>query len=273
MIVPIRDLVELHRGGDIRELEAPRRTTAVVPAMARCRAQVGRTNPGGSDAGAGELLRISGPLSVHAHSVVCCRSAAGHTGGRMVAWRVPCCAGRRSRWAGWPSRRITDATASEDRLLPSEPLDGYTDGDTDLAWSRITYWRALLASAVDQPPYETDHVRRGFRPERRTCTDILAGWLACRIDGPLQRAVGELEGRIESSVRDGGAEPPAGRGHRDPEPHITAEGLGSVAAQGRLGTVLAEDMRRLDPDEIYHRRRSRALRRCGTSDRGSRNLR
>ena len=25
-------------------------------------------------------------------------------------------------------------------------LAGYTQGDTDLAWSRITYWRALLAS-------------------------------------------------------------------------------------------------------------------------------
>ena len=55
--------------------------------------------------------------------------------------------------------------------LPSGAVsDGYTDGDTDLAWSRITYWRALLASAVDQPPYETDHVRRGIRPERRTRT-------------------------------------------------------------------------------------------------------
>ena len=52
-------------------------------------------------------------------------------------------------------RRITDATGTENPLAALRSrLPGYTQGDTDLAWSRITYWRALLASALDQPPYE-----------------------------------------------------------------------------------------------------------------------
>ena len=62
-------------------------------------------------------------------------------------------------------------------------LQGYTAGDTDLAWSRVTYWRALLAAAVDQAPHEpiTSAVVSGLKTE--PALDIMAGWLAARIDG------------------------------------------------------------------------------------------
>ena len=61
-------------------------------------------------------------------------------------------------------RRITDATNGVIRWRPSRAGCRATPpGDTDLAWSRITYWRALLASAVDQAPHETDQVGAGFR--------------------------------------------------------------------------------------------------------------
>ena len=76
-------------------------------------------------------------------------------------------------------------------------LAGYTPGDTDLAWSRVTYWRALLASAIDQPPHEpiTSAVVSGLKNE--PALDILAGWLATRIDGPVRRVVGELKVELE----------------------------------------------------------------------------
>ena len=91
-------------------------------------------------------------------------------------------------------RRITDATAAPDPLAALHSrLQGYAQGDTDLAWSRITYWRALLASALDQPPYEpvTSAVVSGLRDE--PALDILAGWLASRIDGTVRRGIGELK--------------------------------------------------------------------------------
>ena len=91
-------------------------------------------------------------------------------------------------------RRITDATNSVDPLAAIKSrLQGYTPGDTDLAWSRITYWRALLTSALDQAPYEPikSALVSGLKAE--PALDILAGWLASRIDGPVQRAVGELK--------------------------------------------------------------------------------
>lgn len=207
----------------------------------------------GSDAGAGEVvvLRISGPLSVHAHSVVLPFLLPDTP---VVAW--------------WPGasppvpaddplgrlavRRITDATASEDPLgaLRSR-LDGYTDGDTDLAWSRITYWRALLASAVDQPPYEpiTSAVVSGLKDE--PALDILAGWLARRIDGPVQRVVGELKVELNR--------PSETVVLSRPQDGVTAtltrtsRPTALVPLQRReTRDCLAEDMRRLDPDEIYH---------------------
>ena len=50
-----------------------------------------------------------------------------------------------------------------------------------------------LTSAIDQPPYEpvTSALVSGLRDE--PSLDVLAGWLATRIDGPVQRAVGELK--------------------------------------------------------------------------------
>ena len=81
-------------------------------------------------------------------------------------------------------RRITDATNSSDPLAAIKSrLKSYTAGDTDLAWSRITYWRALLASALDQAPFEpvTSALVSGLKDE--PALDILAGWLASRIDG------------------------------------------------------------------------------------------
>ena len=90
---------------------------------------------------------------------------------------------------GQSNRRITDATNTANPLGSIKSrLQGYTPGDIDLAWSRVTYWRALLASSLDQPPYEpvVSALVSGLKHE--PALDIMAGWLANRIDGSLQRA-------------------------------------------------------------------------------------
>jgi len=206
----------------------------------------------GRDAGANEVvvLRLSGPLAGHASSVVMPFLLPDTP---VVTW--------------WPDvapdvpaddplgklaiRRITDATNGTDPLASIKGrLKGYTPGDTDLAWSRITYWRALLTSAVDQPPHEpiTSALVSGLATE--PALDVLAGWLAHRIDGPVRRAVGELKVELE----------------RDsetitlsrPQEGVTAkitrtarpEALVPLARR-ETRECLAEDMRRLDADEIY----------------------
>ncbi|MFC4604276.1 glucose-6-phosphate dehydrogenase assembly protein OpcA [Rhodococcus kronopolitis] len=207
----------------------------------------------GGDAGASEVvvLRLYGELADHESSVVTPFLLPDTP---VVAW--------------WPDkapaipaadplgqlaiRRITDATGAPDpEATIKARLAGYTDGDTDLAWSRITSWRALLTAALDQPPYEplVSATVSGLAAE--PAIDLIAGWLASRIDIPVRRLSGPLEvelQRVNSSVK------------------ISRPQTGTTATLSRTGApdslvslarretrdCLAEDLRRLDPDEIYH---------------------
>jgi glucose-6-phosphate dehydrogenase assembly protein OpcA len=206
----------------------------------------------GRDAGANEVvvLRLSGPLANHASSVVTPFLLPDTP---VVTWwpdlapRVPA----EDPLGKLAIRRITDATNGEDPLACIKSrLAGYTPGDTDLAWSRITYWRALLAATLDQAPYEpiTSVLVSGLKEE--PALDILAGWLAGRLDCPVSRAVGELKVELtrasETIVLS------------RPQTGVTATltRTGRPDAQIPLARretrdCLAEDMRRLDADEIY----------------------
>lgn len=206
----------------------------------------------GGDSGASEVvvLRLSGPLAGHHGSVVVPFLLPDIP---VVAW-WPCDAPdvpAQDPLGQLAVRRITDATNGADPLSAIKSrLAGYTAGDTDLAWSRITYWRALLASAIDQPPHEpiASALVSGLKDE--PALDILAGWLASRIDGPVRRAVGELkvelERRSETVVL------------RRPQKGVTAtlsrtgKPDALVPLQRRdVPECLAEDLRRLDADTIY----------------------
>ncbi|HUO36872.1 MAG TPA: glucose-6-phosphate dehydrogenase assembly protein OpcA, partial [Mycobacterium sp.] len=140
----------------------------------------------GGDAGAGEVvvLRTSGPLAAHTSAVVVPFLLPDTP---VVAWwpglapAVPAA----DQLGQLATRRLTDATDTADPLACIKSrLAGYTPGDTDLAWSRITYWRALLASALDQPPFEPIRSALVSGLKTEPSLDVLAGWLASRIDGP-----------------------------------------------------------------------------------------
>lgn len=207
----------------------------------------------GRDAGANEVvvLRLSGPLANHASSVVTPFLLPDTP---VVTWwpdlapAVPA----KDPLGKLAIRRITDATNGTDPLACIKSrLNGYTAGDTDLAWSRVTYWRALLAAAIDQPPHEpiTSALVSGLKDE--PALDILAGWLANRIDGPVTRTTGELKVELTrpsetvTLVR--------------PQTGVTAvlsrtgkpDALVPLARR-EAKECLAEDLRRLDADEIYY---------------------
>ncbi|BBX52005.1 glucose-6-phosphate dehydrogenase assembly protein OpcA [Mycolicibacterium poriferae] len=206
----------------------------------------------GRDAGAGEVvvLRLHGELSAHPSAVVLPFLLPDTP---VVAWwpdtapQVPA----EDPLGRLAIRRITNATDAPDPLAAIKSrLPGYHPGDTDLAWSRITYWRALLASAIDEPPYEPirSAVVSGLKSE--PALDMLAGWLASRIDGTVTRSVGTLKVEL----------------HRDhdtvtlsrPQEGVTAT-LSRTSrpvalvplARRDVPECLAEEMRRLDADEIY----------------------
>jgi glucose-6-phosphate dehydrogenase assembly protein OpcA len=206
----------------------------------------------GGDAGAGEVvvLRTTGELADHASSVVLPFLLPDTP---VVAWwpgmapAVPA----QDPLGQLSNRRITDATGTADPLACIKSrLQGYTPGDTDLAWSRITYWRALLTSALDQPPFEAVESALVSGLKTEPALDVLAGWLASRINGPVQRAVGLLKVELN---------------RHSETVTLSRPQTGSTATLSRTGRpearvplarretreCLAEDMRRLDPDEIY----------------------
>lgn len=207
----------------------------------------------GGDAGASEVvvLRLYGELAGHESSVVTPFLLPDTP---VVAW--------------WPDksppvpaqdplgrlavRRITDATGAPDpRSTIISRLASYTDGDTDLAWARITPWRALLTSALDQPPHEQILSATVSGLAEEPAVDLIAGWLASRIDGPVRRRTGLLRADL----------------HRETSTlSLSRPQTGKTATLSRTGApdslvslarretrdCLAEDLRRLDPDEIYH---------------------
>jgi glucose-6-phosphate dehydrogenase assembly protein OpcA len=211
----------------------------------------------GGDAGASEVivLRLSGKLSDHADAMVLPLLLPDAP---VVAWwpeatpEVPA----DDPIGQMAQRRITDAAAQN---RPVAELDkrrrGYTDGDTDLAWTRLTHWRGLLAAALDQPPYEKVQSVRVAGEAASPSTELLAAWLAeylrCPVTresnaGPgivavtLERRSGNVEmirpdGRIATLTQPG-----------QPERRVTLP-------RRRLGECLAEELRRLDPDEVYAR--------------------
>ncbi len=206
----------------------------------------------GGDSGAGEVvvLRLSGPLAGQHASVVIPFLLPDIP---VVAW-WPCVAPdvpAQDPLGQLATRRITDATNGVDPLSAIKSrLPGYTPGDTDLAWSRITYWRALLTSALDQPPYEpiTSALVSGLKTE--PALDVLAGWLASRIDGPVRRAVGELKVELIRNTETVTLSRPQDGATATLSRTSKPEALVPLPRR-ETGECLAEDLRRLDADPIY----------------------
>lgn len=204
------------------------------------------------DAGAGEVvvLRLSGPLAAHPAGVVVpflLPDTPVVTWWPDVAPAVPA----DDPLGALAVRRITDATNAVDPLSAvRNRRPGYTDGDTDLAWSRVTYWRALLVSALDEPPFDPITSVRVAGLKTEPALDVLAGWLASRIDAPVRRAAGEpLVEFVRTTETLTLSRPQEG---------VTA----TLRRTGRpdaflplprrdVCDCLAEDLRRLDPDELY----------------------
>jgi glucose-6-phosphate dehydrogenase assembly protein OpcA len=206
----------------------------------------------GGDSNAGEVvvLRLSGPLAEHRSSVVVPFLLPDIP---VVVW-WPCdapAAPAQDPLGQLALRRITDATNGKDPLAAIKSrLTGYTPGDTDLAWSCITYWRALLASAIDQPPHEPISSALVSGLETEPALDVLAGWLATRIDGPVRRAVGDLKVELVRKSETVTLSRPQGGVTATLSRTAKPEALVPLPRR-ETRECLAEDLRRLDADAIY----------------------
>ena len=151
-------------------------------------------------------------------------------------------------------RRITDAASATRGKTTAmrQQCEAYTTGNTDLAWTRITPWRALLAAALDQQPLKVSAA--SVTAERISpSADLLAAWLADRLKVDVERhsssgpGITEVvletkEGPIRISRTDGKLATFSSPDRPDRP----------VALKRRaLPELLAEELRRLDEDDIY----------------------
>lgn len=209
--------------------------------------RIGETGPGEQ-----VVLRMYGELAAHADSVVAPLLVPDTP---VVTWwpeRTPKKPADEALGA-LATRRVTDAMSGSDALGALRRLaEAYRPGDTDVAWTRITPWRTLLAAALDQPyPKIT-----GGAVEAETgnaSAALLAGWLAVRLGVPV--TLGESSGPGITAVRlntvdgDIAVTRPDGR-------VATLARPGQPDRQAALhrrqtSELLAEELRRLDPDEVY----------------------
>jgi glucose-6-phosphate dehydrogenase assembly protein OpcA len=151
-------------------------------------------------------------------------------------------------------RRITDAAGvprkRQDAMLTQ--CRSYAPGNTDLAWTRVTNWRALLAAALDQYPAKVTGA--GVRAERISpSADLLSAWLSARLRVPVDRGVSRGPGITSVVLQTADGEIRVDR----PDGRLAALTLPGqperpVALKRRdVAELLAEELRRLDPDEIY----------------------
>jgi glucose-6-phosphate dehydrogenase assembly protein OpcA len=152
-------------------------------------------------------------------------------------------------------RRITDASQCAHPFETLRRLSTvYSAGDTDLSWTRVTLWRGLLAAALDQPPYEP--VQRVVVAGESThpSVDMIAAWFAQELRCPVEirrepDAPAITEVRLERRSGTIVLYRPDGKTAALRQPDQPEHRIALPIRQ--LQECLAEELRRLDPDEVY----------------------
>jgi glucose-6-phosphate dehydrogenase assembly protein OpcA len=150
-------------------------------------------------------------------------------------------------------RRITDAAESSRPVRALEARrTAYTAGDTDLAWTRITPWRALVASSLDQP-FERITAASVSAQRSNPSGLLLASWLQRGLGVPVtvhnSRGPGITGVTVHTEGGDISITRPDGRVARMVRPGFPDR---EAALQRRsIEGLIAEELRRLDPDEVY----------------------
>jgi glucose-6-phosphate dehydrogenase assembly protein OpcA len=209
--------------------------------------RVGESSPGETI-----VLRMYGPLGQHADSVAAPLLVPDVP---VVTWwpeRAPEIPSG-NPLGGLAQRRVTDsADADIPQAVLADLARAYKPGDTDFGWTRATPWRTLLAATLDQPHPRLDAGEVQAEQDNPTA-DLIASWLNLKLSIPMRRTVSGGPGitRVTFST-------PAG--------DITISRLDGRTATlswpGRpdrmvalhrreTAELLAEELRRLDPDDVY----------------------
>jgi glucose-6-phosphate dehydrogenase assembly protein OpcA len=234
--------------------EHPARIVGVILGDGRSAARVdAQVGIGSGVSGERALIRLSGEVTKHPESVVLPLLLPDSPVAVWWPGRAP------EDPAADPlgrlgTRRITDAAAvptGKSRAILTQ-CSSYAPGNTDLAWTRITGWRALLAASLDQNPGKV--VSASVTGERVSpSADLLSAWLTDRLKISVSRlnskgpgitnvtlttkrgdvSILRLDGKLATISSPGQPDRPVALKRRD------------------LDELLSEELRRLDPDDVY----------------------
>jgi glucose-6-phosphate dehydrogenase assembly protein OpcA len=199
------------------------------------------------------VMRMYGRLSLHAESVVLPLLAPDCP---VLTW-----------WHGVPpdevaadplgvlaDRRVTDCSLAPDPIAALHlRAKDFAPRDTDLAWTRTTPWRSILASGFDAVEVSPEAARVAGETGNPSAA-LLCAWLSTRlgVETTLEDTRGPGITEVEISLSEGESirvSRPDGR-------------LATFARSGQperqlplvrreLGDLLAEELRRPDADEVY----------------------
>lgn len=210
----------------------------------------------GGDAGASEVivLRTTGELANHLDTLV---TPLLLPDAPIVAWwpyEVPDDPAKHpvGRMA---QRRITDTTQCSNPVASLRRLAAvHAEGNTDLAWTRATLWRGLIAASLSQPPFQ--NVQRAVVSGEGThpSVELMAAWLAQALRCPVEieripEALAITEVRLERAAGPIILARPDGKTAALIQPNQPEHRIAMPIRQ--LRECLAEELRRLDDDEVY----------------------
>ena len=156
------------------------------------------------------------------------------------------------------TRRITDAVSQPDPIAHLRKVaKTYTPGDSDFAWTRLTLWRAQIAAALDQPPFDSVLSVEVTGANSSPSTDLLAAWFELKLKVPVKivkitRTKSQTGIRSVKLIRKSG----------DIEIIRDVPDVATLLQPNQptrevplpmrsLRDCLSEDLRRLDPDELF----------------------
>lgn len=155
-------------------------------------------------------------------------------------------------------RRITDSAACTDPIAAITRIAAsYEPGDTDFAWTRLTLWRAQLAAVLDQPPYQPITAVEVHGAPDSPSTVLLAAWLQLQLQVDVtltMRSAPGLSSGIQgvTLTRENGAielERTQSNVATLVQPNQPSHDIS--LPRRSLRDCLAEELRRLDPDELF----------------------
>lgn len=155
---------------------------------------------------------------------------------------------------GLAQRRITDAAGAVTARTKAihRQAAAYAEGNTDLAWTRLTPWRALLAAALDQHPSKVTSA--SVTAEKVSpSADLLVAWLSLCLKVDVERHTSQGPGLTEVTMTTAEGDVTIARPDGLLAQFVSpGQPDRPVALKRRtVPELLAEELRRLDEDDTY----------------------